>query len=102
MQRVIGLIVVLATVLGGFAFAGGNIATMWQPYEFLIIFGAGLGALIVGNSKYVLTEMLSQLKYQFISGKGSNTAELYHDLLLVIYSLLDLARIKGIKGLDVM
>lgn len=37
MQRVIGLIVVLATVLGGFAFAGGNIATMWQPYEFLII-----------------------------------------------------------------
>ncbi|PCC12260.1 flagellar motor stator protein MotA [Pseudoalteromonas sp. JB197] len=100
MQRVIGLLVVLATVLGGFAIAGGNLSTIWQPAEFIIIFGAGIGALIIGNSKYVLTEMLSQLKYQFISGKASSTSDLYHDLLLVIYSLLDLARVKGIKGLD--
>ena len=65
MQRILGLVVVLAAVLGGFAIAGGNLASMWQPAEFVIIFGAGLGALIVGNSKYVLTEMLSQLKYHY-------------------------------------
>ena len=70
MQRLIGLAVVLSTVLGGFAFAGGNLATMWQPFEFLIIFGAGIGALIVGNSKYVLLEMLAQLKYQLFSSKS--------------------------------
>ncbi|MBU2926105.1 flagellar motor stator protein MotA [Colwellia sp. 4_MG-2023] len=100
MQRLIGLLVVLGTVLGGFAFAGGNLATMWQPAEFLIIFGAGIGALIVGNSKFVLLEMLSQLKYQLFSNKNSHTTDLYHDILMVMYSLLDLVQSKGIKALD--
>ncbi|MCQ8877499.1 flagellar motor stator protein MotA [Pseudoalteromonas shioyasakiensis] len=100
MQRLLGLLVVLGTVLGGYAMAGGNLATMWQPAEFLIIFGAGIGALIVGNSKYVLKEMLSQLKYQLFSSKGVTSSELYHDLLMVMYSLLDLVHAKGIKALD--
>ncbi len=100
MQRILGLVVVLAAVLGGFAIAGGNLASMWQPAEFVIIFGAGLGALIVGNSRHVLTEMLSQLKYQFFGNKNQNNKDLYHDLLMVVYTLLELARLKGIKELD--
>ncbi|WP_397472455.1 motility-associated protein, partial [Rheinheimera sp.] len=44
MQKIVGFIIVLGTVVGGFMFAGGNVATLWQPAEFLIIFGAGFGA----------------------------------------------------------
>ena len=98
MQKVIGLIIVLATVVGGFVFAGGNVATLWQPAEFIIVFGAAIGALVVGNSRYVLTETLSQLRYQFTQVKDQT--RLYHDLLVLMYTLLDLAKRQGLKDLD--
>jgi chemotaxis protein MotA len=98
MQRILGFSVVLLAVVGGFAFAGGNVATLWQPAEFIIIFGAGVGALVVGNSRAVLKEMLSQLRFQFV--RGQDSAKLYQELLLLMYQLLDLARTKGLKELD--
>ncbi|MDX3774308.1 flagellar motor stator protein MotA [Chromatiaceae bacterium AAb-1] len=98
MQKIIGLIVVLGAVVGGFMYAGGNVATLWQPAEFIIIFGAGVGALIVGNSNYVLKEMINQIKYQFLKEKDS--AQLYRELLLLMYQLLDLAKTKGMRELD--
>lgn len=98
MQKIIGLVVVLGAVVGGFMFAGGNVATLWQPAEMIIIFGAGIGALVVGNSAHVLKEMLSQLRYQFSAQKEEGS--LYHDLLMIMYALLDLARTRGMKDLD--
>lgn len=98
MQRIVGFIIVLATVIGGYMFAGGNVATLWQPAEFIIIFGAGVGALVVGNSSYVLKEMWAQLTAQFKPQK--NSAALYRELLLTMYSLLDLAKSKGLRALD--
>ncbi len=98
MQKLIGLVVVLAAVIGGFIFAGGNVASLWQPAEFIVIFGAGIGALIVGNSSHVLKELLSQLRYQF--GSEKDRGQLYHDLLMVMYALLDLAKSRGLKELD--
>lgn len=98
MQKILGFVMVLGAVVGGFMFAGGNVATLWQPAEFVIIFGAGIGALVVGNSSYVLKEMLSQLKGLFTTDKKS--AELYRELLLLMYQLLDLAKTKGLRALD--
>jgi chemotaxis protein MotA len=98
MQKIVGFIIVLGAVVGGYMFAGGNVATLWQPAEFIIIFGAGFGALVVGNSGYVLKEMWSQLKSQFVKHKDSSA--LYRELLLLMYSLLDLAKSKGLRELD--
>ncbi|MEE2024048.1 MULTISPECIES: flagellar motor stator protein MotA [Alkalimonas] len=98
MQRILGFAIVLGAVVGGYMFAGGNVATLWQPAEFLIIFGAGFGALIVGNSGYVLKEMWSQVRSQFI--KQKNSADLYRELLLLMHTLLDLAKSKGLRELD--
>lgn len=36
---IIGFIVVFASVIGGYMGAGGHIDVLWQPLEFLIIFG---------------------------------------------------------------
>lgn len=98
MQKILGFVMVLGAVVGGFMFAGGNVATLWQPAEFVIIFGAGIGALVVGNSGYVLKEMMSQLKGLFTTEKKS--ADLYRELLLLMYQLLDLAKTKGLRALD--
>jgi len=98
MQRIIGFIVVLAAVIGGFMIAGGNVAMLWQPAEFVIIFGAAIGSLIVGNSSYVLKELLSQLKAQFV--KQPDQSQLYKELLLLMYQLLETIRSKGFRGLE--
>lgn len=98
MQKIVGFVLVLGTVIGGYMMAGGNVATLWQPAEFVIIFGAGVGALVVGNSGYVLKEMLSQLTGLFKADKKS--ADLYRELLLLMYQLLDLTKTRGLRALD--
>ncbi len=48
----IGLVVLLGLVFGGFALTGGNLGPVMHalPHEMLIIGGAAIGALIIGNS----------------------------------------------------
>lgn len=48
----IGLVVLLGLVFGGFALTGGDLGPVMHalPHEMLIIGGAALGALIIGNS----------------------------------------------------
>ncbi len=52
MIAAIGIIVLIVMVFGGFALTGGNLGPVMHalPHEMLIIGGAGLGALIIGNS----------------------------------------------------
>ena len=39
----IGLVVVIGSVIGGYLGAGGHLEVLWQPFEYVIIFGAALG-----------------------------------------------------------
>ena len=49
MNFVIGLIIAIGSVLGGYAALGGHLEVLFQPYEFVIICGAALGIFIVAN-----------------------------------------------------
>jgi chemotaxis protein MotA len=49
MTIIVGLIVTLGCMLGGFAAMGGHIGVIWQPWEYVIILGASLGTFIVAN-----------------------------------------------------
>jgi chemotaxis protein MotA len=46
----IGLVVTLGCVLGGFMAMGGHLRVLIQPYEAIVICGAALGTFIVANS----------------------------------------------------
>jgi chemotaxis protein MotA len=52
MFAIIGIIVLLVMVFGGFALTGGNLGPVMHalPHDMLIIGGACMGALIIGNS----------------------------------------------------
>ncbi|MFQ3594529.1 MAG: motility-associated protein, partial [Sphingomonadaceae bacterium] len=52
MMAIVGLVVLLVMVFGGFIIAGGNIAPVLAalPAEMMIIGGAATGALIIGNN----------------------------------------------------
>ena len=54
---IIGIVVVFASVLGGYAAMGGKLGVLWQPFEAVIIIGAAIGAFIIGNPKSVIGRM---------------------------------------------
>ena len=49
MQSIVGILTILGCVFGGFLLHGGSLKVIWQPVELLIIIGAGVGAIILGN-----------------------------------------------------
>ena len=96
-MQILGILIVLGAVFGGFAFMGGTVGAIWQPIEMVIIVGAAVGALVVGNPKHVLAELLVQLKK--IVGRQKHDSEFQRQLLLLMYELLQTAA-GGLKALD--
>jgi chemotaxis protein MotA len=45
----IGLIITLSCMLGGFVAMGGHVGVIWQPWEYVIICGSALGTFVVAN-----------------------------------------------------
>ncbi len=56
MTIVLGLMVTLGCMLGGFMVMGGHVAVIWQPAEMVIICGAATGTFIVANSGKVIKD----------------------------------------------
>ncbi|GAB2592532.1 flagellar motor stator protein MotA [Dyella jejuensis] len=98
MQQIIGIFIVVACVFGGFLFMGGSFDVLWQPIEILIILGAALGALVLGNPAHVLSELLGQLRKIVTVGKPGAKLEFERQLLMLMYELLQVGR--DLKALD--
>ena len=97
MQLFIGIGIVLSCVFGGLLLMGGSIRLIWEPVELLIIAGAGFGALIIGNPRHVLSEMIVQFRQ--IMKRKLQGSEFQRQLLLLMYELLQTAA-GGLKALD--
>jgi chemotaxis protein MotA len=97
MQQIVGILIVLGSVFGGFFLMGGAAHQIWQPVELLVIAGAGIGAIVLGNPRHVLAEMMSQMKKIVVRKKYDS--EFQRQLLLLMYELLQLAA-GGLKALD--
>ncbi|HLT76964.1 MAG TPA: flagellar motor stator protein MotA [Ferrovibrio sp.] len=98
MLVIIGSIIGIGCVLGGYMAMGGKLGVLWQPFEFVIIFGAGVGALVVGNPKPVLKAALNGFKLSFKGPKY--TKDDYLELLSMMYSVFKLAKSKGMLALE--
>ena len=95
---ILGYIVVVASVLGGFALAGGNIVVLMQPLEVLMIGGAGLGAFLAGNNSKAIKATMKALPTLF---KGSRyTRALYLELMLLLFALLAKIRSDGMMAIE--
>ncbi len=98
MQKLLGAIIIVGCVLGGYRLAQGELLMLWQPAEILIILGAGLGSLVVGNPKEVLLEMCHQIKGVFVYTRRGE--EFQRQLLMLLYELLEMVDVGGLKALD--
>ena len=59
MFAIIGIVVVIGAVIGGFLMEKGHIQVLIQPAELLILGGAAIGTLLVANPIHILKWDLS-------------------------------------------
>ena len=98
MNFLIGFVVVMGCVLGGFVISGGHVLALWHPSELLVIFGAAMGAFIISNPMKVIKKVGKDFGVLF---KGSRyNKQLYLDALSLMYDLLNKARKDGMVALE--
>src|SRR6478736_2632441 len=98
MRLIVGTIIVFVCVFGSYAVMGGHLEVLWQPFEFVIILGAAIGAFIIGNPGPVLKAVPSMLGTLVKGPKYKQ--ECYVELLAMQFSLYKLARLKGMTAID--
>jgi chemotaxis protein MotA len=95
---IVGYVVVIASVFGGFALAGGHLGAIYQPLELLIIGGAAVGAFVVGNSGKVLKATLKALP-SVLSGSRHTKAR-YMALMALLFAVLSKVRKEGMMSIE--
>nr|WP_242482197.1 flagellar motor stator protein MotA [Thiocystis violacea] len=95
---ILGSIIVLFGVLGGFAFQGGHLLSLWQPFELLIILGAAIGAFVIANPMSLLLKTLKSIP-TILAGAKYRKAD-YLDALACMYVLFNKARKEGLMGIE--
>lgn len=98
MQKVVGNVGVIACTMGGYALNGGHLHVLWQPFEFVIIFGSGLMAFLVANSAHTVKQSLTDIK--LIYKKAKFGKEQYLELLSMLCLVFKTARTKGWLALE--
>jgi chemotaxis protein MotA len=53
---ILGLVLGVGALGGGFVAEGGHIGVLWQPFEFLIIGGIAIGVFVMGNPFSTITD----------------------------------------------
>ena len=98
MLVIIGYVVVMLSVFGGFALAGGHLPALFQPLELLMIGGAAVGAFLVGNNGKAMKATLKSIPTLF---KGSKfTKALYMDLMSLLFEILTKVRKEGLMSIE--
>ncbi|MDP1925353.1 MAG: flagellar motor stator protein MotA [Thiobacillus sp.] len=98
MLVIVGYIVVVLAVFGGFAMAGGHLAALFQPLELLMIGGGAGGAFLVGNNGKAIKATMKALPSIFKGSKYSKA--LYMDMLALLYEMLTKIRKEGLMSVE--
>jgi len=98
MISIIGIVIVLGAIAGGYMMEHGKFAVLMQPAELVIIFGAAIGTLVVANPVPTLMKIVSGLTGVL---KGTPfTKAFYLDTLKMMYELFTLSRKAGMAKLE--
>ena len=95
---IIGYLIVLGAVFGGYALEGGSFKVLMQPIEVLTIAGAAGGAFVVSNSTKVLGATVKALPKLLQGSKYTKTR--YMALMALLYDILSKIRKEGMMAIE--
>jgi len=98
MFTIIGIVIVVLAVIGGFAVEGGPLQVLVQPAEFFIIFGSVLGAFFIGSSRAMFMQVLRSIGPAFSMHYTSK--ENYLELLGLLNVLFGKMRREGVASIE--
>ncbi len=98
MLVIVGYVVILGAVFGGFAIAGGHLGSLLQPVELLMIGGSAVGAFFVANTSKVIKATLRALPGVMRSSRF--TKVLYLETLSLLYDILAKVRKEGLMSVE--
>jgi len=97
MAKIIGIIVVFASVLGGYVLSHGKIGALIQPFEVMIIGGAALGAFLQANPGSTFMHVFKKSLKMF----GSRFTHAYYlEILKLLYEILNKSRREGMMAIE--
>ncbi|HEV7814769.1 MAG TPA: flagellar motor stator protein MotA [Janthinobacterium sp.] len=98
MLVILGFLVVLLSIFGGFALHGGHLAALFQPTELLMIAGAALGTFVLANDSKAIKATLRTLPTLLQGSRHSKS--LYMELMSLLFELLSKIRKEGLMSLE--
>jgi chemotaxis protein MotA len=98
MKTIIGIVIVIGCVIGGFILSHGEPLALWQPFELLIIGGAAFGAFVISNPGKNIKTVFSSLP-MLLKGSKYDKA-MYLDLLGLMFDLFSKSRKEGLMALE--
>lgn len=92
MITIVGIVIVLSMVFGGYALAGGKFGIIIKalPFEMMMIGGAALGAFLIANSGSAAKGVLKEIG-GVVRGPKWKPQD-YRDLLCLLFELIRIAR----------
>lgn len=98
MLAIIGSVIVLAAVIGGYKMEHGNLHVLFQPAELVIIFGAAIGGLMIASPSKVLSSILRNVGRVFSARTKSKQD--YIDVLALLNSIFTKMRKEGLIAIE--
>ena len=95
---IIGVIVVLASVIGGYLLEHGNLSLLFQPVELLIIGGAALGSFLISNPLKIIKATVGSLLGIFSDSSYSKAD--YIDALMLLNGVFYKIRQQGLVSIE--
>lgn len=99
MFAIIGILVVLGAVVGGYLMEKGHLLVLMQPAELLIIGGAAIGTLLIANPVRLLKGIVAGVGGVF--GKSHFEKERYLATFKMMYELFNKSRRNGMLSIEV-
>src|SRR6267143_2706714 len=95
---IVGYVLVVAAVFGGYALEHGAFRVLLQPIELMIIAGAAIGAFVTGNSTKVLGATIRALPKLFQGSKYTKAR--YMALMALLFDILTKVRKEGMMAIE--
>src|ERR1700761_38407 len=98
MFAIIGIVLVIGGIIGGYLMEKGNLHVLVQPAELVIIGGAALGTLFIANPMHIIKSIFGGLM-GILKGSPFNQKR-YLSTLKMMFELLNKVRKEGLLAIE--